>query len=264
MHWNSFAVKGGPPGCVRGPPKGPKTAFSAISGSVGWKWKFFLHNVRCLEPFLPLYDLFEICRFLVRNWQYKLKPCPIRITWLYINLWAFEHKTWWSGWYQITVMTTRTPAVLKIVCGAWLKLSTACFFIYADAALTLSGSPVVHRGGGLGPTLPQMRPPPPPTWAAQARDLCCRPAHLPTSPVQRDQNLVTKPLVEDAELQESESRNLVGADLRCLQCSCTKVGGKYHRASTWKTLDGNSLKLQLIGDPQRLGENLHARLKQNR
>ena len=83
-------------------------------------------------------------------------------------------------------MTTRTPAVLKIVSGARLKLSTVCFFIYADAALTLSGSPVVHLGGGLGPTLPQMRPPPaPPTWAAQARDLCCRPAHLPTSPIPR-------------------------------------------------------------------------------
>ena len=79
----------------------------------------------------------------------------------------------------------------------------------------------------------------------------------------RDQNLDTQPIVKDAELQESESRNLVDVDLRCLQCSCTLVGGKYHWASTWKTLDGNSLKLQLIGDPQRLGENLHARLKEN-
>ena len=53
----------------------------------------------------------------------------------------------------------------------------------------------------------------------------------------------------------------------CGACSAPAhclVGGKYQRASTWKTLDGNSLKLQLIGDPQRLGENLHARLKQNR
>ena len=40
----------------------------------------------------------------------------------------------------------------------------------------------------------------------------------------RDQNLVTQPLVKDAELQESESRNLVDVDLRCLQCSCTLPG----------------------------------------
>ena len=29
-----------------------------------------MHNVRCLEPFLLLYDHFEIWRFLRPNWQY--------------------------------------------------------------------------------------------------------------------------------------------------------------------------------------------------
>ena len=29
-----------------------------------------IHNVRCLEPFLPLSDHFEIGRFLGPNWQY--------------------------------------------------------------------------------------------------------------------------------------------------------------------------------------------------
>ena len=29
-----------------------------------------IHNIRCLEPFLPLYDHFEIRRFLGINWQY--------------------------------------------------------------------------------------------------------------------------------------------------------------------------------------------------
>ena len=38
-----------------------------------------IHNIRCLEPFLPLYDHFEILRFLVRNWQYQLKPCSKKI-----------------------------------------------------------------------------------------------------------------------------------------------------------------------------------------
>ena len=31
--------------------------------------------IRCLEPFLPLYDHFEFRRFLGINWQYQLKPC---------------------------------------------------------------------------------------------------------------------------------------------------------------------------------------------
>ena len=29
----------------------------------------FIHNIRCLEPFLPVYDHFEICRILGLNWQ---------------------------------------------------------------------------------------------------------------------------------------------------------------------------------------------------
>ena len=29
-----------------------------------------IHNVRCLEPFLPPYDHFKNRRFWVRNWQY--------------------------------------------------------------------------------------------------------------------------------------------------------------------------------------------------
>ena len=29
-----------------------------------------IDNIRCLGPFLPLYDHFEIWRFLIRNWQY--------------------------------------------------------------------------------------------------------------------------------------------------------------------------------------------------
>ena len=36
-----------------------------------------IHNIRCLEPFLPLYDHFEILRFLGPDWQYQLKPCRI-------------------------------------------------------------------------------------------------------------------------------------------------------------------------------------------
>ena len=34
-----------------------------------------IHNIKCLEPFLPLYDHFEIWRFLGLTWQYYLKPC---------------------------------------------------------------------------------------------------------------------------------------------------------------------------------------------
>ena len=39
---------------------------------------FVIHidDIRCLEPFLSLYDHFEIWRFLGPNWQYELKPCP--------------------------------------------------------------------------------------------------------------------------------------------------------------------------------------------
>ena len=29
-----------------------------------------IHNIRCLEPFLPLFDHFKIWRFLALNWQY--------------------------------------------------------------------------------------------------------------------------------------------------------------------------------------------------
>ena len=35
-----------------------------------------IDNIRCLEPFLPLYDHFEIRRFLGINWQYYLKLHP--------------------------------------------------------------------------------------------------------------------------------------------------------------------------------------------
>ena len=39
-----------------------------------------IHNISCLEPFLSLYDHFEIRKFLGLNWQYKLKPCFILCT----------------------------------------------------------------------------------------------------------------------------------------------------------------------------------------
>ena len=29
-----------------------------------------IHNIRCIEPFLPQYDLFEILRLFGLNWQY--------------------------------------------------------------------------------------------------------------------------------------------------------------------------------------------------
>ena len=37
-----------------------------------------IDNIRLLEPFLSLYNHFEIWRFLGPNWHYLLKPCHIQ------------------------------------------------------------------------------------------------------------------------------------------------------------------------------------------
>ena len=44
-----------------------------------------IDNFRCFEPFLQLYDHFEIWMCLGPNWQYKLKPCHKKN----LLLWAF-------------------------------------------------------------------------------------------------------------------------------------------------------------------------------
>ena len=84
-----------------------------------------IHNVLCLEPFLPLYDHFTIWRFLVRNWQYKLKPCHIYIFLIaFLSLTSFDQIVLSHIWARTFDIGSPFPTTWPDIWLKWLWWTT--------------------------------------------------------------------------------------------------------------------------------------------
>ena len=84
-----------------------------------------IHNVMCFKPFLPLYDHFTIWRFLVRNWQYKLKPCHIYIFLIaFLSLISFDQIVLSHIWARTFDIGSPFPTTWPDIWLKWLWWTT--------------------------------------------------------------------------------------------------------------------------------------------